>query len=196
MHIRTLPTLALALLLLTGCKGDSSSTTAAPGPEQLEPTTCGSVQPLHALGEIYLAGQPSVEDFKLFKAKGVKTIINLRHNAETPDMDESKVVQDQGMAYIHLPWSGNDQLTNARLDHMRRVLAAAERPLLLHCASANRVGAGWLAYRALDEGIALEDAIAEARTVGLRTKQYEDKAIEYVQRLLKAEEIKANKSQK
>jgi protein tyrosine/serine phosphatase len=40
-------------------------------------------------------------------------------------------------------------------------------PLLIHCASANRVAAMWALYRAL-KGIPDEIALEEARTIGLR----------------------------
>jgi protein tyrosine/serine phosphatase len=40
-------------------------------------------------------------------------------------------------------------------------------PLLIHCASANRVGAMWALYRAL-KGNPEELALEEARTIGLQ----------------------------
>lgn len=41
-------------------------------------------------------------------------------------------------------------------------------PLLIHCGSANRVGAMWALYRAL-KGIPEEIALEEARTIGLQS---------------------------
>jgi protein tyrosine phosphatase (PTP) superfamily phosphohydrolase (DUF442 family) len=64
----------------------------------------------------------------------------------------------------------------------RKQLKAAERPILLHCGSANRVGAVWLPYRVLDAGLAWDAALAEAKTIGLRTPALEAKAMDYVQR--------------
>ena len=54
--------------------------------------------------------------------------------------------------------------------------------MLLHCASSNRVGAVWLAYRALDGGLSIEEAKAEAKIVGLKSPALEAKAIDYVKR--------------
>ena len=51
---------------------------------------------------------------------------------------------------------------------------------MLHCASGNRVGAVWLAYRVLDEGLEPGAALEEARTIGLRSAGYEERALEYV----------------
>jgi hypothetical protein len=52
----------------------------------------------------------------------------------------------------------------------------------LHCASANRVGAVWIPFRVLDQGIELEAAVAGAKAIGLETPEYEAKARDYVER--------------
>ena len=67
-------------------------------------------------------------------------------------------------------------------DQAREQLKTAERPILLHCASANRVGAVWLPYRVLDGGLSWDHALAEAKTVGLKSPDYEAKAKDYIQR--------------
>jgi protein tyrosine phosphatase (PTP) superfamily phosphohydrolase (DUF442 family) len=61
-------------------------------------------------------------------------------------------------------------------------LKTVERPLLFHCASANRVGALWLPYRVLDNGITYDAALAEAKQVGLRAPGMETKAKDYIER--------------
>ena len=67
------------------------------------------------------------------------------------------------------------------LDRTREVLSDHERkPILVHCASANRVGAVWLAHRVLDDGLAYEAALAEAKTVGLKAPALEQRAKEYI----------------
>ena len=57
-----------------------------------------------------------------------------------------------------------------------------ERPALVHCGSANRVGAVYLPWRVLDGGLSVEDALAEAKVVGLKTPMYETKALDYIKR--------------
>ena len=52
---------------------------------------------------------------------------------------------------------------------------------MLHCGSANRVGAVWMVYRVLDEGVTWEQAHREALEVGLRTDGYVERAKEYVE---------------
>ena len=174
--------LAIALILVGCTKSNPPAETVANETASVEPATCGSIKQLHTVGDIYLAGQPSKEDFALLKERGVKTIINLRLPQEMNRLgfDEKTVVEELGMTYAYLPWSGADQLTDERLDAMRQLLRESERPLMLHCASSNRVGAGWLAYRVLDEGVPAEQAVAEAKTIGMRTPAYESITLKYI----------------
>jgi protein tyrosine phosphatase (PTP) superfamily phosphohydrolase (DUF442 family) len=112
----------------------------------------------------------------------VRTVFNLRHESEIRGFDEQLVVTELGMRYVSLPWNGPDELTDDVFDRARAVLGTTERPLLLHCGSAHRVGAVWIPWRVLDCGLSVEDALAEARTIGLRTPEYQQKALEYVAR--------------
>ena len=149
---------------------------------KLEPAEWGSIMRLHRLGGVFLASQPKPEDFEQAKKDGVKTVINLRHHEETPGFNEAEVVEELDMEYVNLPWNGPDELTDEVFDKARELLKAAERPILLHCSSANRVGAVWLPYRVLDEGISLDEAVAEAKVVGLKSPDFEAKARDYIER--------------
>jgi len=173
--------ITLTLLALAACSSQNESEIVATQlTESLRAEEVGSVPKLHRYGDVYLAGQPRAEDFELFRERGVRTVLDIRHDSETPELNERQLVEALGMTYIYIPWNGPDELNDRVLDEMRTVLVDAQRPILFHCGSANRVGAGWLAYRALDEGLSLEEAHAEALEVGLRTPAYEAKALEYV----------------
>jgi uncharacterized protein (TIGR01244 family) len=150
--------------------------------ETLEPYTCGSIQRLHTYGGVFLASQPAPEDFAQAKAGGVRTVINLRRDDEQPGFDERAHVEGLGLAYAQVPFNSEAELTDAVFDRGRELLESAERPILLHCASANRVGALWLPWRVLDGGLSVEAALAEAKTVGLKSPAYEAKALDYIAR--------------
>ena len=150
--------------------------------DKLEPYVCGTITRLHTLGGVFLASQPKPEDFAQAKKSGVKTVINLRHAVEIKDFDEQKVVEAEGLTYVNVPWDGPEELTDAVFDKAREQLKTAQRPILLHCGSANRVGAVWLPFRVLDGGLTWDEALAEAKTVGLKSPDYEAKAKDYVQR--------------
>lgn len=148
--------------------------------DELKPCTCGSIDKLHTLNGIYLAGQPTPADFAQARKDGVKTVINLRHPAEIKELDEAQVVEAAGLHYVSIPFKEPAELTDAVFDAVRHQLKTAPRPILMHCGSANRVGAVWLPYRVLDEGRTYEEALAEAKTVGLKSSEYENTARTYI----------------
>ena len=149
-------------------------------PKKLEPAKCGAVKQLHVFDDIFLAGQPSAEDFAEFKKRGVKSVLNVRTKEEM-DFDESKTIKNLGLEYHHIPVAGHDALTDENFEKIRKLLnTKEERPLLFHCASANRVGAVWLAHRVLDGGLTYDDALAEAKTVGQKNAALEAKAKDYI----------------
>lgn len=178
--MKTAPALALAysLMLLTACQTHDRASAAA---DPVEDVSCGSIKQIHAVGDLYLAGQPSAADYQLLKDRGVRTVIDLRKPGENRAFTEARVVTDLGMNYMALPWNGPDELTDDKLDAMRKLLREADRPAVMKCGSSNRVGAGWLAYRVLDEGVAVDAALAEAKRVGMRTPAYETITLRYIE---------------
>ncbi|MCB9909330.1 MAG: hypothetical protein H6829_03575 [Planctomycetes bacterium] len=151
---------------------------------ELEPYTCGTIQRMHTLGGVFLASQPAQDDFAQAQMGGVKTVINMRKPAEMA-FDEAATVEGLGMAYFNPGWNGPEELTDEVFQSYRDMLNTAERPILLHCGSANRVGAVWLPWRVLDEGVSVDAALAEAKEVGLKTPEYEAKALDYIRRMQK-----------
>lgn len=150
------------------------------------PETLGEIQSLHRLGGIYLASQPSVQDFQLLKEAGIRTLIDQRYPEETP-FDEGAIVERLGMTYTNVPWNGPADLSDEVFDRYRQLLNESEQPLLLHCSSANRVGTVWLPWRVLDGGVSVETALEEARLVGLRLPAYEEAAVAYIRKRLALE---------
>lgn len=140
----------------------------------------GAMRPVHALGDIYLAGQPSPEDLPILRRAGIKTIVTLRAPGEVR-WDEEAAVKQQEMDFVQIPFQSPDELTSTVFDDLRKVLNSKKRgPTVLHCGSANRVGAIWYAHRMLDGKLSHEDALKEAHVVGLRTPAYLDRAQGYV----------------
>ncbi|NNF64491.1 MAG: catalase/peroxidase HPI, partial [Acidimicrobiia bacterium] len=109
-----------------------------PTTDTLEPYECGDVTRLHTVNDIFLASQPGVEDFKQARMGGMRTVINSRHATENEDFDERQVVTSLGMTYHNPAWNGPQELTDAIIHQTRELLRTVERPILLHCSSANR----------------------------------------------------------
>jgi uncharacterized protein (TIGR01244 family) len=175
MRRSTLSILLLPLLFV--------ACTSEPRPvPKLAVANVGAIERLHTFGSMYLASQPAEADFKQLKQSGVKTVINLRPQSEQKEFDEHKLATELGLAYVNIPIGKPDELTDAVFAQARKELQQAQKPLLLHCHSGNRVGAIWLAHRVLDDGIAWEPALAEAKEVGLKAPALESKARDYVER--------------
>lgn len=188
MHRTTFSSiLALCLIApLTACRtnrgyGNSDAEHSAKN-AVLSKGELGSTERVHEIGGFLLASQPTAPDLELARARGVQTVIDQRKPTEDRGFDELALVQSLGLAYLNPSFGKPEELSDALLDQTREHMRTAERPVLMHCASANRTGATWLAYRVLDEGVALEQALAEAKTVGLRSPEYESVVRAYIAR--------------
>jgi uncharacterized protein (TIGR01244 family) len=184
--------LALALL---GCSSGTSvpSSTGVPtattrraepasSVDELRVAELGDAAPVHSVGHVFLAGQPSEQDFSAIAERGVKTIVTLRKPEEL-DWNEEAAVRNAGMEFVAIPFGGPDELTD---DVFRRVLETlrehGDEPLVLHCGRANRVGAVWMVHRVLEDGLGVDEALAEATEAGLRTPEYAEKAQDFIRR--------------
>jgi uncharacterized protein (TIGR01244 family) len=114
-----------------------------------------------------VAGQPTAAGLAELKAMGFKTVVNLRTEKEGAK-DEALVVKAAGLTYVWVPVTV-ETLSQADADAVAKILDdPAAGPVLLHCATANRVGAVWALLR-VRQGKTLEEAETEARTVGLES---------------------------
>ena len=148
------PALLLAVALATGCAH--------------APPAATSVALLQPLPGLYTAGQPAASDWAAIKARGVRTVVNLRAPGELKDRDEAAEVRAAGLRYVEIPVSGAEGIKPANA----RALHAAKAPahgggVLVHCASGNRAGA-LLALEQRDfDGVAAERALEIGKSGGV-----------------------------
>jgi uncharacterized protein (TIGR01244 family) len=194
IRLRPAPALLVALLLV-GCAESADRRPEATGPRiesddaavaGVEPASLGGIPNLTRAGNLYFAGQPSPDDWALLPGAGITAVITLRHDAELGGFDEEEAVRDLGLEFASIPWNGPAELTDETFDRTRELLGQVDSPTLFHCGSANRVGAVWLPYRVLDQGVDVERAVEEARRIGLRTPEFEARALDYIARNLEA----------
>ncbi len=176
------------LVLLCGGAGLENATAQQPQeqPDTARPVVeaeLGQTRNVHRCGNLFLAGQFIVDDLDKIKAAGIERIISLRTEGEI-SWDEPAAVEQADLKFINVPFRSPDSLNDEIFDNVRKLLADRKTATLFHCGSANRVGAVWLPYRVLDEGVAIETALDEAHQVGLRNEEYEKKAIDYIRRKL------------
>jgi protein tyrosine phosphatase (PTP) superfamily phosphohydrolase (DUF442 family) len=154
-------------------QGAAASPQAAALP-QLVPIEVGAARPVHQFGQYYLGGQPAAEDLIAWKERGVRTVISLRTPGEI-DWDEKAAVEALGMKYVSIPFRGADTLGDKQIEAALAALQEGEEhPVLLHCGTSNRVGAIWYAHRIRRDGLSPEQALAEAKQIGLRNTDLTD----------------------
>jgi len=168
-------------IILAGCANPHSHQVIST--DHLEPYPFGTITRLHTLGGVFLASQPKPDDFRLAKQRGIKTVLNLRLPEENPGFDETKLLNELGIAYHNVGYKGPEMLTDKVINYVRTLLNdPGNKPLLVHCSSGNRVGAIWLAHRVIDGNLEYHNALQEAKIVGLKSPAYEQKVKNYIDR--------------
>jgi len=128
-------------------------------------TVAGAVSPAPG---IVSAGRLAPADIARVRNAGIRHVIDLTPDAETPDFDEAAAVSAAGMRYSNLPLRGAVDLTRENVLAFDALVRNAERPLLVHCASGNRVGAIAALRAAWIDGRSADEAIAIGRAWGLK----------------------------
>lgn len=112
-------------------------------------------------------GQPTAQDLATLSRQGVRTVIDLRTDAEDRGFDEAAEAKKQGMRYQRLPIGGAGDLTAESATALKQALNQSGDGVLLHCASGNRVGALLALMAARHEGATPAQAMELGKRAGL-----------------------------
>jgi len=168
--------IALAALLSAAACAQSTQSETAPIVDLEQVKRSGTVQPVNGLTT---AGQPDEAAFKVFATEGYTTVIDLRAVDEDRGLDEAAVVSALGMNYINLPIDSLESISFESAQQLDRLMANADGPVLLHCASSNRVGA-LLALSESLKGADNDAALVFGREAGMTS--LEDRVKELLQK--------------
>jgi uncharacterized protein (TIGR01244 family) len=134
------------------------------------------------LADIATAGQPTAAQIARAAESGVRTVVDLRAEAEPRGYDEAAAVRAAGMEYVLIPITPAT-LDDAAFDRFLAVMRdPARRPVLVHCATANRVGGLLMPFLLLDERMPESAALQMAQRIGLRSREYAALATDYARR--------------
>ena len=132
--------------------------------------------------DIATAGQPAESAWGALAQAGYRTVVDLRAPNEPRGYDEPGAVRAAGLDYVSLPIT-QATLSDEAFDAFRAIVRdPARRPVVVHCATSNRVGALLLPYFALDEHRTLAESFRLAQTAGLRSPELAMMAGEYARR--------------
>lgn len=152
------------------------------GGEDIRTVVPGLANAACPLPDVLTGGQPQEEHFEALARRGFRTVLDLRAPGEARPFDEPEVVRRHGLEYVNIPVTP-ESLTDQTFDQFRALMRdRTRRPVVVHCASGNRVAVLLIPYLVLDEGKEMEEALATALQVGLRSQEMAERAMDYVRR--------------
>ncbi|HEU4698363.1 MAG TPA: sulfur transferase domain-containing protein [Gemmatimonadales bacterium] len=142
----------------------------------------GTVNATQALPNLVTGGQPGRAQLEAFKAAGGEVVLDLRDPMEPRDFDEPATARALGLEYENVPVRPG-AADDAVLERILAVLRQnAGRQVLLHCASANRVGGALIPHLMLDHGLSEDGAVQQAMRIGLRSPEFLQWGLDYAHR--------------
>ncbi len=128
------------------------------------------------------AGQPTIEELTALKDDGNVAVLNLRTPGEHDAAAEQAAVEALGMKYFNIPVEGANPQDSDAEQFLALTDDAGNRPMFIHCGSANRVGAFWMIRRVLRDDWNVADAETEAREIGMRAPALREFAVNFIER--------------
>ncbi len=121
---------------------------------------------------ILAGGCPSDRDLARLKQAGVNTVLDLRETREWNGDDFAGRVKQAGLRFLQLPVSGLETVDEGKTRQFWTYWNDAQlKPMLVHCASGNRVGA-MLALAAYRHGkVNARDALKRGLAAGLKAAE-------------------------
>ena len=164
MREMSLAALAVVSLALLGCAGNGTSEAVATlKADPADVIAAGAVLPVDGVTS---SGQPDEAALEVYANSGYAAVIDLRTEREPRGMDEKAVVEGLGMDYVLLPIDGSAAINFENAAALDKLIDGYDAPVLVHCASANRVGA-LLALANVSDGMDDEQALEYGREAGM-----------------------------
>lgn len=178
MRLVSIPLLFFFIIMpVAGCAEPGAQTTpavepVAQTPPAIEQASASTADPAELLRNgkapvegILTGGQPTVEQLKTLAGLGYKTVINMRGLEEDGSIDPA-LVESLGLTYVSVPIAG---ATDVNEENARKLASAlgGEGPMVVHCASGNRVGALFALKAFYVDGMPPEQALALGQAAGV-----------------------------
>jgi protein tyrosine phosphatase (PTP) superfamily phosphohydrolase (DUF442 family) len=150
--------------------------------DQIQRTLSSDVPRLLCLDENFATGaQPTADAYVKAAASGFRAVLNLRTANEGIDLarERARVVSAK-MRFFNIPVNSAAPRREQADEFLRLTREPANRPMLITCSSANRVGAFMMILRVLDQGWSEEKALEEAKRIGLSSATLRQFAKDYI----------------
>ena len=150
--------------------------------ERIQQTLSADVPRVLCLDDSFATGaQPTGDAYIKAAANGFRSVLSLRTNAEGIDLVlERARVESTKMRYFNIPVNSSSPRPE-QADEFRRIARdKTNHPMLVNCASANRVGAVMMILRVVDQGWSEDKALDEALKIGLASENLKKFARDYI----------------
>jgi protein tyrosine phosphatase (PTP) superfamily phosphohydrolase (DUF442 family) len=174
-----LPILAYSLVASVASATAVASTPAVE--DRLLSQLTGVENAYHPYPWLVTGGQPSADALEALAKAGICDVFDLRGADEPRGYDEAAAARSVQLNYLSIPVTPAD-LSDSKFTAFRHHLMAhgPQKPMFIHCASGNRVGAALLPWLVLDKGLSNDTALEIARAVGLHNEEMTTRALEYI----------------
>lgn len=152
--------------------------------DQIQRTLGTDVPRLLCLDVDFATGaQPRGDAYVKAAASGFRSVVSLRTSGEGIDLGRERArAESAGIRFHNIPVNSGSPRPEQADEFLRLTREPANRPMLITCATANRVGAFMMILRVIDQGWSEAQALEEARRIGLRSPVLEKFAQDYLRR--------------
>jgi len=126
-------------------------------------------------------GQPTGDAYTKAAGSGFSSVLSLRTASEGIDLvRERGQVEGKKMRYFNIQVNSSSPHAEQADEFLRIARDKANHPMLVTCATANRVGAFMMILRVVEQGWSEEKALEEAIKIGLRGEELKKFAKDYI----------------
>ncbi len=149
------------ILFLFGC----GSQVSVPEPKTI---AIEGMSPGVLVGDLLFAGQPSASALERLASDGYRTVLSTRSVNEVPWNEQAKV-EALGMKFVSIPMTPPvNEITDEQVRGFAQLMQKAERPIVLHCGSGNRVSGLWAVWLIENQNMNIDQALALAEKTGMK----------------------------
>jgi protein tyrosine phosphatase (PTP) superfamily phosphohydrolase (DUF442 family) len=181
MRVTGLIMVAIMISSIMAAAADAQRTNRA-RLDHIQQTLSSDVPRMLCLDESFATGgQPKDQAYTKAATAGFRSVLSLRTAAEGIDLArERKQVEGTKMRYFNIPVNSLSPRPEQADEFLRINRDKANHPMLVTCATANRVGAFMMILRVLEQGWSVEEAADEAAKIGLRGDELTKFAKDYI----------------
>jgi protein tyrosine phosphatase (PTP) superfamily phosphohydrolase (DUF442 family) len=150
--------------------------------DQIQKALSADVPRILCLDENFATGgQPTGDAYAKAAASGFRVVLSLRTASEGVDLARERAqVESNKMRYFNIPVNSGSPRSEQADEFLLLTRDRANHPMLVNCASANRVGAFMMILRVVDQGWSEDKALEEAIKIGLSSDGLKKFAKDYI----------------